>query len=177
MTLLELIGALCEHAFWADARLLEALEAGGEAAPEALREHAHVLGAEETWLARIEGRAPSAAVWPEASLGEVRALAERTEAAYRRWLGTLTEEGLRSRVTYTNSAGQEFTSSVGDILLQVALHGQYHRGKVNLLLRQAGRAPAPVDYIAWVRGAAAATAGDPRRARAATEGDPRGGRG
>ena len=39
----------------------------------------------------------------------------------------------------------------------MALHGQYHRGKVNLLLRQGGHAPAPVDYVAFVRGVPAAT--------------------
>lgn len=36
------------------------------------------------------------------------------------------------------------------------MHGQYHRGKVNLLLRQADRTPAPTDYIAFVRGVPAA---------------------
>jgi hypothetical protein len=38
----------------------------------------------------------------------------------------------------------------------VVLHGQYHRGKVNLLLRQEGEQPAPTDYIAFVRGVPAA---------------------
>jgi uncharacterized damage-inducible protein DinB len=46
---------------------------------------------------------------------------------------------------------------VGDILLQVALHGQYHRGKVNLLLRDAALPPAPVDFISFARGVPAAT--------------------
>ena len=32
-----------------------------------------------------------------------------------------------------------FTTPLGEILLHVALHGQYHRGKINLLLRILGR--------------------------------------
>jgi uncharacterized damage-inducible protein DinB len=36
------------------------------------------------------------------------------------------------------------------------LHGQYHRGKINVLLRQSGAEPVLVDYIGYVRGAAAA---------------------
>jgi hypothetical protein len=36
------------------------------------------------------------------------------------------------------------------------LHGQYHRGKINLLLRQSGAEPAPADYISYVRGVPAA---------------------
>lgn len=170
MRTLDTITALWEHSFWADARLLEALEASADARgtagahagaeAEALREHAHVLGAEETWLARIEGRTPGAPVWPDATLEAVRTLSEATERAFRAYLRDLTEEGLGTSVTYRNSAGDEFTNTVADILLHVALHGQYHRGKVNLLLRQGGHEPAPVDYIAYVRGAAAATTRD-----------------
>jgi uncharacterized damage-inducible protein DinB len=152
---------LWEHALWADARVLEALPA--DAAPEAWREFAHILGAEETWLARLEGRTPRTAVWPDAAPGEVRASMQATHAAYRAYLAALEDPDLAAPVSYTNSAGQPFTSSVADILLQAALHGQYHRGKVSLLLRQGGRAPAPVDFIAFVRGAPAATEATSRR--------------
>jgi uncharacterized damage-inducible protein DinB len=151
---------------WADSRLLEALPVGNAHAANpvdpavlaiALREYGHVLGAEEIWLARLEGRTPRTAVWPDLSRAEVAELRSRTEAHYRSYLGTLAEGDLDAAVTYVNSAGQAFTNRVGEILFHVALHGQYHRGKVNLLLRQAGLAPAPTDYIAFVRGAPAAT--------------------
>ena len=164
MTLSSEVRRLWAHAVWADRQMLDALRAGGEPPAEALVEYAHVLGAEETWLARLEGRAPSAPVWPEPSLEDAAALAARVADGYGRLLEGLTERGLEERVTYRNSAGVEFTNTVGDILLHVPLHGQYHRGKVNLLLRQASREPAPVDYIAWVRGAAAATRADADRA-------------
>jgi uncharacterized damage-inducible protein DinB len=59
-----------------------------------------------------------------------------------------------------NSAGQAFTSTVEDILLHVCLHGQYHRGQVALLLREAGAAPATTDYIAFARGAPTAPSRD-----------------
>lgn len=163
MTRLDEVRRLWAHAVWADGRLLDALRAGGEPPAEALVEYAHVLGAEETWLARLEGRAPSAPVWPEPSLEDAAALAARLSEGYGRYLEGLTERKLEEPVTYRNSAGVEFTNTVGDILLHVALHGQYHRGKVNLLLRRAGREPAPADYIAWVRGAAAATREDAGR--------------
>ena len=35
--------------------------------------------------------------------------------------------------------------------------GQYHRGKINLLLRQQQATPIPVDCIAFLRGSPAAT--------------------
>ena len=41
-------------------------------------------------------------------------------------------------------------STLGDTVLQVALHSQYHRGQVNARLRAIGGEPPIVDYIAWV---------------------------
>lgn len=151
------------HLFWADREIVGAVAGQSGSSPEAVREAAHVFGAEEIWLARIEGRQPRAVVWPEVGVGDLTELMETTHTTGRLLLARLVEEDLDRPVHYTNSAGTEFTSTVGDILVHVALHGQYHRGKVNLLLRQAGLEPAPVDYIAWLRGAPAATEADAAR--------------
>jgi uncharacterized damage-inducible protein DinB len=157
MSDLEQLRRLWEHAAWADLRLLDALQAAPEPPPAAIREYAHVLGAAEVWLARLEQREPRAAVWPEATLADAAALGDAVRAGYARYLAQLAADDLPRAVAYTNSAGQHFATAAGDILLQVALHGQYHRGKVNLLLRQAGLEPAPADYISFVRGVPAAT--------------------
>ena len=42
------------------------------------------------------------------------------------------------------------TTTIGDTILQVALHTLYHRGQVNARLREVGGTPPLVDYIAWV---------------------------
>ena len=68
----------------------------------------------------------------------------------------LRDEHLTRLVAYMTSQGRSFETAIGDILLHVALHSQYHRGKVNLLLRQSSAAPAPVDFIGFVRGVPAA---------------------
>ena len=41
-------------------------------------------------------------------------------------------------------------STIGETLLQVALHSLYHRGQINARLRELGGEPPPVDYIVWV---------------------------
>jgi len=156
MTALEPVRQLWDHAFWADAQLLAALRSADGASADALGEYAHIVGAEAVWLDRLEGRPQGTAVWPAGTLAEIEDLAARTHAGYRRYLERLSDADLGRSVDYTNSAGRAFTSTIGDILLHVALHGQYHRGKVNLLLRQASRDAAPVDFIAFVRGAPAA---------------------
>jgi len=50
------------HLAWADARLLQALETAASPPAEAIREYGHALGAEEVWLARLQGRPPRIAV-------------------------------------------------------------------------------------------------------------------
>jgi uncharacterized damage-inducible protein DinB len=82
--------------------------------------------------------------------------ARRVHDGWERVLAGCVGEALAREVTYTNTAGETFTTPLVDILLHVALHGQYHRGKVNASLRAAGEAPAPSDYIFWVRGVPAA---------------------
>jgi uncharacterized damage-inducible protein DinB len=157
VTALEQLRRLWAHAEWADGLLLATLEQQPNPPAEALREYAHILGAEETWLSRLEGRAPRAAVWPEPEPEAVGELARSVRAGYGAYLTSLAESELDRGVAYVNSAGLAFTTPAVDILLQVMLHGQYHRGKINLLLRQAGLAAAPVDFISFVRGVPAAT--------------------
>jgi uncharacterized damage-inducible protein DinB len=166
MNALQQLRRLWDHAAWADAALLARLERAAAPPPLAVREYAHVLGAEEVWLSRLVGRPSAAAVWPELSLPEIADLARAVRAGYLEYLANLTDVDVARGVSYVNSAGLAFTTPVGDILLHVALHGQYHRGKVNLMFREAGLDPAPVDFIGFVRGVPAATvAGPPPVAR------------
>jgi uncharacterized damage-inducible protein DinB len=41
-------------------------------------------------------------------------------------------------------------ATVGDSILQLALHTSYHRGQVALRLREAGGEPPLTDFIAWI---------------------------
>ena len=147
---------LWAHCAWADAAILAALRSTADATP-AWREYAHVLGAEAVWLARLEQRAAPTPVWPALAAAEAEALHHAVRAGYEAYLSRLEPAALAEPVPYTNSAGQSFRTPAGDILLHVALHGQYHRGKINLLLRQSDADPLPTDYIAFVRGVPAAT--------------------
>lgn len=147
---------LLQHLRWADREVLGALRAA-PAHDRALELFAHVLGAEETWLARLEGRKSRLAVWPALTLEEAERIAGSVHDALGVWLARADDSALAADITYTNSAGRQFTTPAIDIFMQVVLHGVYHRGQIALLLRDAGAVPAPTDYIAFVRGAPAAT--------------------
>ena len=40
--------------------------------------------------------------------------------------------------------------SIGETMLQIPLHSQYHRGQINARLRAVGGEPPRVDYIVWI---------------------------
>jgi uncharacterized damage-inducible protein DinB len=145
-----------DHMAWADDELLDRIGAASVFPADAARELAHILGADETWLSRIEGRPAQVPLWPVLDINGLRELALQVQVGYARYLDTLMEADLYRMVHYQNSAGISFETPVRDILHHVFMHAQYHRGKVNLLLRQAGLAPAPVDYIGFIRGFPAA---------------------
>ena len=162
----ETIARLFAHVRWADERVLDGL-AGLDATPgprEALARptelFAHVLAAEIVWLDRIEGGAPSVAVWPRTDLEGCRELAATARRRYAKLVDGLSPERLRESIAYRNSAGDAFESTVEEILLHVALHGAYHRGQIALDLRTSGLEPSPTDFIAFARGAPAATRTD-----------------
>lgn len=150
--MIDLVRRLFDHARWADARVLRALEDAANPPARAVEIYAHLLAAEHVWLARLLGREPGLAVWPSLPLAECAALAEENAAGYRDLLAGATTADLERIVVYRNSAGQAFESVAADMLVQVATHGCYHRGQIAMLLRGEGAEPVPTDYIAFARG-------------------------
>jgi uncharacterized damage-inducible protein DinB len=157
MSALTLVRQLWRHSAWADVELFQAFSVAQPVAAAAWREYTHILGAQEIWLSRLEQRQQRIGVWPTVSLQVADVLRRSLAEGYTALLAGMSEEDLERQTSYTTTDGRPFTSSAGDILVHVALHGQYHRGKVNLLLRQEQCVPAPVDFIAFVRGAPTAT--------------------
>jgi len=157
------LSKLLDHLEWADRRVLESLLAMPHPDARALDLYAHVLGTEHTWLSRILERAPRVKIWPQLSLDAAAELAAENAAALRAVLASNPADQLQRRVAYSNSAGLAFESTVEDILLQVMLHGCYHRGQVAMIVRGAGAEPSPTDYIAFVRGVPAAVTPRPSR--------------
>lgn len=151
------LSKLVSHLSWADDRVLAALRSATTPDPACLELFAHVLASEHVWLARLKGATPHHPVWPTLSLEECATLVHANQRELTHYLASLTPADLPRDVTYTNSAGQTFTSSVEDILLHVCLHGTYHRGQIAWALRRGGGVPMPTDYIALVRGSPAAT--------------------
>jgi len=154
---MQYLARLIAHLGWADDRVLAALRSATAPDSSCLELLAHVLAAEHVWLARLQGQTPHHPVWPALQLEECAALVRANQQHLTTYVSDLGPADLSRPITYRNSAGQQFTSSVEDILLHVCLHGTYHRGQIAWALRHAGGVPMPTDYIAFSRGAPAAT--------------------
>lgn len=150
MDLLQHYQRLVNYDEWANLEVIVALR-GASAPPErALKWLAHIVAAEQLWLARILQRDSPLPVWPNLSIDrseqEVRELA-------RSWRGYLAAGSvlLEQKVSYKNSKGEPWTSAVQDILTHVFMHSAYHRGQIAADMRQSGHAPAYTDFIHGIR--------------------------
>lgn len=137
---------LVDHAAWANARTLGALDPGVE------RLFAHVLETERIYLERMRGEDPwPQDFWPELSPDARAALAAELPTRYHAFLDGLADDGLASRVRYRNSRGTEFHTSIADLLTHLFMHGAYHRGQIATAIRLAGGEPVATDFIVFTR--------------------------
>jgi uncharacterized damage-inducible protein DinB len=132
---------------WANAEILHALRAIEPVPERPLRLLSHVAAAQRLWLDRIDRAAATVPVWPELAPVETAAWLAGLDERWDGFFDALLPERLEEGVEYVNSKGEPWSSTVGDILAHVALHGSYHRGQIATLLREAGHAPPYTDYI------------------------------
>lgn len=153
----ETLQRLFAHMQWADEQVhARCRDAHGEAEvahlTEALRLYSHIVAAERLWYLRLQKEDWTVQkVWPTMSLDACAKLAKENAAAFSAYLDRLTEADFAQLIPYTSSKGDSFKTSVGDILLQVALHGVHHRGQIAMTLRRVGIEPPVLDYTHYSR--------------------------
>lgn len=112
----------------------------------------HLLTAEEIWRCRLSGKpAPQDQLWKDFPLAELQEKAGKSSKAWELYIEEADEHRLQQSVSYKNSKGEFFTTTVTDILTHLINHGTYHRAQVASLLRLEGIDPPVSDYIAFVR--------------------------
>jgi uncharacterized damage-inducible protein DinB len=141
-----------EHLNWANQRILETLQSIENENQEVNRLFSHILFGEQIWITRLRGLDSSRLpIWSEVDIEVCAELVMQNEESLTTFLTNLANTDLDKLISYTNSKGKEFKSSVRDILTHVALHGHYHRGQINLRLRADGIEPVNIDFITFVR--------------------------
>ncbi|MCV9949543.1 DinB family protein [Paenibacillus sp. BT-177] len=147
------IKCMMDHLYWADGRILDALEESKTKNKDLLKLVRHVAVAERVWLDRLQGKGSAQySLWEETEdLTAIRTMFEENAEQYRVYIEGLKEFELDEMIDYENQSGVPFRTSARDILSQVLLHGQYHRGQINRALRIESAELAQVDYITFTR--------------------------
>ena len=136
---------------WANREVLTAVRASRASAARSVQLLAHIVSAELLWLERLRQEPQSQPVWPEWSLEQCEARSPEVGALWRKYLEALAPEDLDKTVSYKNSKGEPWTSTVEDVVTHVLLHSAYHRGQIASFMRASGDTPAYTDFIHAVR--------------------------
>lgn len=144
---------------WANREVLNAIHAaaghaGGDnsaANRRSLQLMSHILAAELLWLERLKQQPQSVPVWPEPDLAQCEAQAAKLGGQWLEFLDLITAGDVSQTISYTNSKGEQWTSTIVDVLTHVVLHSAYHRGQIASHMRASGQTPAYTDFIHGVR--------------------------
>ena len=101
------------------------------------------------WLERLRQIPQSVPVWPQSDLAGCEVEAKQLESQWLEYLKSAVE--LSQAVTYKNTKGESWSSSIGDVLTHVLMHSAYHRGQIASHMREQGHTPAYTDFIHAVR--------------------------
>jgi uncharacterized damage-inducible protein DinB len=148
-----MLPTLLDHMAWADARARASIAAMPESAARdrAVSLYAHIAAIEHAWLARFEDRTPGHTQWPVWPLDTASELAASSGAGLHSIAIAAGSEGLHATITYRDRAGTESRNSLWEILMQIVLHGTYHRGQIALLVRDGKGVPASTDFSTYLR--------------------------
>jgi uncharacterized damage-inducible protein DinB len=148
--MIEHLERMFNYDYWANCEVVRALRNAPES-PEALRLLSHILAAEILWFARIKGQPSPLAVWPDCTLSECEGMLLEIRADWQEYFSRLKPDKLDNILSYTNSKGESWESSLRDVLLHLINHGTHHRGQILALLRAMDIVPPPLDLIHALR--------------------------
>lgn len=151
MNLVSYFKRAIDHDAWANREICRSFASIGTPPDKAVSLFAHIIGAEWTWLARLEHDVKKPVVWPSITLTECRKELGELHDAWAVFFETVDEAALSKEVAYTNSKGEPYTNTVADVLTHLVTHSSYHRGQIATLLRQNGHEPPYTDFIHAVR--------------------------
>lgn len=152
----ELILDLYRHMEWADAEHWGAILASPAArADDELKQRLlHLHGAQEVWLGRWQGleqpfRWPTLEDYPR--IEDLRHYAAACHVALRNYLPLVQERDLPRQLSFKTIHGDAVVQSLGDTLLQLPMHSQYHRGQQATRMVALGGHMPTTDWVFWTR--------------------------
>ena len=138
---------LVRHSIWANRKLVDFLIAEQIDDPAVLKLACHIGHGETAWFQRIHAQTVNPDIFRIISLPELRALFAEHERSYDEQFFL----DLSRIIAYRRFNGDEFQSSVAEILMHLCTHGCHHRGQIASLMTTLGKKSPNVDYISYCR--------------------------
>ncbi len=154
--MLELLKDLYRHMEWADAAQWGALLAHPAARSDGDLKvrFLHIHGAQEVWLGRWQGleqplRWPTLEDYPK--IEDLRHYGAACHVALRAYLPLMSDRDLLRDISFHTLAGERVTQNLGDTLMQLPMHSQYHRGQNASRMVALGAHMPATDWVLWAR--------------------------
>jgi uncharacterized damage-inducible protein DinB len=149
---------LTEHCAWADRTLMQALmgtpsDIWWKAVPSSygtlFATVLHLFGTEWTWLERVNGRSPTR-VGP-GTIESPDRLMEEWSLVWQGWRQVVEHLDPDLEIAYRTTSGEEFVSSLSNVILHVAEHSATYRGQTTALQRLLHVPTVHTDLITFLR--------------------------
>ena len=149
--MIDYLRMLFEYDDWANRESLASIRQQNVAPPRSVDIMAHIVGCQWLWLGRLQLNPKPAEVWPQLSLEQIGEQLAELRHSWTGYLSSSKQLPLNQMVEYRNSKGQDWQSSVGDILFHTIMHAVYHRGQIATLIGREGGTSAYTDLIHCIR--------------------------
>ena len=139
------LAKLVQHCTWANQVWIDLIaEANADSRDEYLsRRISHILLGEQAWFQRIMRQEVDRDIWRVMAVDEMRRHHQLHVQHYAAFLAG----DIQQIVEYRRFTGEEYRSSVGDILLHLCSHGMHHRGQMATHASHNGLAVPNTDFI------------------------------
>lgn len=108
--------------------------------------YSHIILAQEIWVNRILARGKTTHPWETIDMQS-----DRDKEAIILWMSVIDERELDEVISYANTKGTAYESTIADILTHLQMHSAYHRGQIIARLKEFTKDVPWVDYIAMLR--------------------------
>jgi len=113
----------------------------------------HIWGAETVWWRRLSQDNSQISGDPfSESMANLSIGLEQLDQQWMDWVLSRDENGLKEKLRYSNSRGDQFYQPIYQLVLHLFNHSTYHNGQLVTILRQLKIEKIPqTDFIAWTR--------------------------
>ena len=148
----EFLSDLMAHSEWANAVFFHRWGKSPARDHEEMRSRVdHIVGVQNAFLSMFKGEDPGRPPGgPPPTFTELRARAETSHAHLQTFTANIDSETLLRTIRVPWFPDPPCVITVGQALVQVAMHTQHHRGQCMTRLRDFGGEPKNVDWIIWL---------------------------